>query len=57
MDGVLSHRNVAYDVERVAFDIEQIGMEPEFTARYAAFVRNAFDAEWSRDFNPYDEME
>ena len=53
-DGVLTHRAVAYDVARVAHDIERIGMDPAFTARYAAFVRNAYDVEWSRDRNPYD---
>ena len=56
-DGVLHHRTVAYDVERVARDTERIGLEPEFTARFAAFVRTAHDSEWSRDYNPYDDTE
>jgi predicted phosphodiesterase len=54
-DGVLTHNLVLYDVERVARDTEQIGMDPTYTARFAAFVRTACDAEWSRDFNAYDE--
>jgi hypothetical protein len=56
-DGVLTHHAVPYDNERVAYDTERIGMEPEFTARFASFVRTASDPEWSRDYNAYDEKD
>ncbi len=39
-----------------ALNIKQIGMNLESTARNTAFARHAFDAEWSRDFSPNDEM-
>jgi len=32
-------------------------MDPRFTERFVSFVLNAYDAEWSRDFNPYIESE
>lgn len=47
-DGVLTHHRVPYDVERVVYDLDSIGLEESFRARWEAFIRTAHDPVWSR---------
>lgn len=47
-DGVLTHHRVPYDVERVVHDLDKIGLEEAFKARWSAFLRTAYDPDWSR---------
>lgn len=47
-DGRLTHRRVPYDVERVVYDLDKIGLEASFKARWASFIQTAHDPEWSR---------
>lgn len=47
-DGKLTHHRVPYDVERVIHDLEAIGLEDAFRARWSNFIRTAHDPEWSR---------
>ena len=47
-NGILTHYRIPYDVERVVFDLNNIGLEPEFQARWSEFIRTAYDKEWSR---------
>jgi len=48
--GTLTFRYVTYDVERVASDIQNIGLHEEFCQRWLSFLRTGFDAEWSREY-------
>lgn len=47
-DGTLTHYRVPYDVERVVYDLDKIGLEESFKARWTNFIRTAHDPEWSR---------
>lgn len=47
-DGILTHHRVPYDIERVIRDLDAIGLENSFKARWAQFIRTAYDPEWSR---------
>ena len=47
-DGKLTHHRVPYDIERVISDLEAIGLEDAFKARWSQFIRTAHDPEWSR---------
>ena len=47
-DGRLTHHRVPYDVERVVYDLDKIGLEEAFKLRWASFIRTAHDPEWSR---------
>lgn len=49
-DGALEFRYVAYDVERVAADIQRIGLPEKFCQRWLRFLRTGFDVEWSFDY-------
>lgn len=46
----LSFHRVEYDMESVAADVHDIGLDAEFTARWIAFLRTGFDEEWSRPY-------
>ncbi|MGI5818221.1 MAG: metallophosphoesterase family protein [Armatimonadota bacterium] len=48
--GELSFHRVEYDVESVVADVREIGLDATFTARWVAFMRTAFDPEWSRPY-------
>jgi len=50
VDGELSFRRVAYDVERVVADVRAIGLAPVFTARWTEFLRTGYDSVWSRSY-------
>lgn len=47
-DGRLTHYRVPYDIERVIRDLDRIGLEDAFRARWSSFIRTAHDPEWSR---------
>lgn len=47
-DGILTHYRVPYDIERVVFDLDRIGLEEAFRARWVNFIKTAYDPEWSR---------
>ena len=47
-DGRLTHHRVPYDIERVVYDLDKIGLEEAFKVRWAQFIRTAYDPEWSR---------
>lgn len=47
-NGKLTHHRVAYDVEQVCFDLKKIGLDDAFRERWAAFIRTAYDPQWSR---------
>lgn len=47
-NGILTHHRVSYDVEKVVYDLDKIGLEQEFQARWSNFIKTAHDAEWSR---------
>ena len=49
-EGVLEHRAIAYDVERVVHDLPKIGLPEPFLARWIEFLRTGFDPEWSREY-------
>ena len=48
-DGVLEHRSVGYDLERVAHDIGRIGLDTALCRRWLEFLRTGYDREWSRE--------
>ena len=48
--GTLTFRYVTYDIERVANDIQNIGLHEEFCQRWLRFLRTGFDVEWSREY-------
>jgi predicted phosphodiesterase len=52
IDGALSLHRVGYDLERVARDIQAIGLEETFCQRWIGFLRTAYDPEWSREYRP-----
>ena len=47
-NGILTHYRVPYDIEKVIYDLDAIGLEASFKARWANFIRTAYDPEWSR---------
>ena len=47
-DGTLTHYRVPYDIERVIADLDRIGLEEAFKARWVNFIKTAYDPEWSR---------
>ena len=47
-DGVLSHYRTAYDVEKLLWGLDRIGLKPEFLEKWKNFVRTGYDEEWSR---------
>ena len=47
-DGKLTHHRVPYDIERVVYDLDAIGLEDAFKARWSQFLKTAHDPEWSR---------
>lgn len=47
-DGRLTHYRVPYDIERVIHDLDAVGLEDAFKARWSQFIRTAHDPEWSR---------
>lgn len=47
-NGTFTHHRVPYDIERVVFDLNGIGLEENFENRWAEFLRTAYDEEWSR---------
>ena len=47
-NGRFTHRRVPYDVERVIYDLNGIGLEESFLERWSSFLRTAYDGEWSR---------
>ena len=47
-DGRFVHYRVPYDVERVVYDLNAVGLEEEFKNRWSAFLRTAYDVDWSR---------
>ena len=49
-DGNLEFRYVTYDVERVAADIQTIGLPEEFCQRWLRFLHTGFDVQWSREY-------
>lgn len=49
-NGRLKFAFVTYDIERVAVDIQGIGLEKEFCQRWINFLRTGFDPEWSREY-------
>ena len=53
-DGRVTFHTVAYDVERVAADVAQIGLPEPFCGRWINFVRTASDPDWSREYQPDD---
>jgi len=49
-DGVLEHRRVEYDVDRVARDTRRMGLPEPFISRWIRFLRTGSDPEWSREY-------
>lgn len=47
-NGILTHHRVPYDIEKVVFDLDKIGLDPTFLSRWSQFVMTAHDPEWSR---------
>jgi len=47
-EGRLTHYRVAYDVEKVVYDLKSIGLDLDFTSRWSNFIRTAYDCDWSR---------
>jgi len=50
--GIIEHRKVQYNVERVVDDVKKIGLPEPFLSRWIEFLRNGYDAEWSREYKP-----
>jgi hypothetical protein len=55
-DGVLEFRFVPYDIERVAADIQRIGLDDAYCRRWLNFLRTASDPDWSREYRPEVDM-
>ena len=52
MDGLLEHRIVPLDIERVIQDIQALNLPEPFTTRWTNFVRSGYDPVWSRLYAP-----
>ncbi len=47
-NGRFFHYRVPYDVEKVVHDLDGVGLDDGFKARWSRFLRSAYDEEWSR---------
>jgi hypothetical protein len=47
-DGEIRHYRVEYDTAAVLRELDKVGLEPTFAARWARFISTGYDPQWSR---------
>lgn len=47
-NGILAHYRTAYDVEKLLWGLDRVGLESDFLQKWKKFVRTGYDEDWSR---------